>query len=144
MNFLMNNKKLVILLTVILSVLVGLATVRLRMDSSISSVLPTGDADYQYNNRISEDFGNSQEIIILLTSPSSVYTEGNLNLIQNITLYLKQKKEIQAEGVAGITAILQQYNPDSETLDIRPDTIASIERRIDSNPLAVNQIVDPE
>ena len=105
MNFLMNNKKLVILLTVILSVLVGLATVRLRMDSSISSVLPTGDADYQYNNRISEDFGNSQEIIILLTSPSSVYTEGNLNLIQNITLYLKQKKEIQTEGVASRLSI---------------------------------------
>lgn len=144
MNFLMNNKKLVILLTVALSALVGLATLRLRMDSSISSVLPTGDADYQYNNRISEDFGNSQEIIILLTSDSTVYTEGNLNLIQNITLYLKEKKEIQAEGLASITAILQQYNPDSETLDIAPDTIASIERRIDANPLAVNQIVDPE
>ena len=139
MNFLMNNKKAVIAATVILSVLVGLGTTRLRMDSSISAVLPTEDADYLYNNQISEDFGNSQEIIILLTSENSVYTEGNLNLIQEITLYLKDQKEIQS-----ITAILQQYNPESETLEINSGTIASIERRIDNNPLAVNQIVDPE
>ena len=144
MNFLMNNKKAVIAITVILSVLVGLGTTRLRMDPSISAVLPTGDADYLYNNQISEDFGNSQEIIILLTSENSVYTEGNLNLIQEITLYLKSQKEIQSEGIASITAILQQYNPDSETLEINSGTIASIERRIDNNPLAVNQIVDPE
>ena len=144
MNFLMNNKKAVIAATVILSVLVGLGTTRLRMDSSISAVLPTEDADYLYNNQISEDFGNSQEIIILLTSEDSVYTEGNLNLIQEITLYLKDQKEIQSEGIASITAILQQYNPESETLEINSGTIASIERRIDGNPLAVNQIVDPE
>ena len=144
MNFLMNNKKAVIAITVILSVLVGLGTTRLRMDPSISAVLPTGDADYLYNNQISEDFGNSQEIIILLTSENSVYTEGNLNLIQEITLYLKDQKEIQSEGIASITAILQQYNPESETLEINSGTIASIERRIDNNPLAVNQIVDPE
>ena len=144
MNFLMNNKKAVIAATVILSVLVGLGTTRLRMDSSISAVLPTEDADYLYNNQISEDFGNSQEIIILLTSENSVYTEGNLNLIQEITLYLKDQKEIQSEGIASITAILQQYNPESETLEINSGTIASIERRIDGNPLAVNQIVDPE
>ena len=61
MNFLMNNKKAVIAITVILSVLVGLGTTRLRMDPSISAVLPTGDADYLYNNQISEDFGNSQK-----------------------------------------------------------------------------------
>lgn len=144
MNFLMNNKKLVISITVILSFLVGLATTRLRMDPSISSVLPTKDADYQYNSQISEAFGNSEELIILLTSPETVYTEGNLNLIQEITLHLKKKKEIQSEGIASITSILQQYNPDSETLVINTDTVESIQRRIEMNPLAVNQIVDPQ
>lgn len=144
MNFLMNNKKLVISITVILSFLVGLATTRLRMDPSISSVLPTKDADYQYNSQISEAFGNSEELIILLTSPETIYTEGNLNLIQEITLHLKKKKEIQSEGIASITSILQQYNPDSETLVINTDTVESIQRRIEMNPLAVNQIVDPQ
>ncbi len=70
MNFLLNNRKIIILITIVTTGLIAFGMIGMDIDSSITAVLPEDNSDFLYNQEISKTFTSSEEIIIsILTSP---------------------------------------------------------------------------
>ena len=141
MNFLLNNRTLVIINTIVLTVIVAFGMIGLEIDSSITSVLPEDNPDFLYNQKISEIFTSSEEIIIsVITDPDleknsnkansnvsltnldlsnenefSVYSISNIEMINKFTKFVLSLEQVDKEGVNSIITIAKQFSIEGDT-----------------------------
>lgn len=126
---------------------IGMFSVNIRIDSSLTTVLPDKNPVFQYTQEIEEQFGSSQEIIVVLTSDTSVYSVSVLRAIADITAMLEGIEEIKEDQVISIS-MLAKTLPGVPTVDFDQsmtqndaDTIASA---IQNNPLFGGKLVSED
>lgn len=155
MNFLLNNRSLVTLVTLLLTGLVAIGMIGMKIDSSITAVLPDNNPDFLYNQKISEIFTSSEEIIIsILTSPDesgnedhSIYTVDHIEMVSRVTDRVLGMKNVETDGVNSIITIANQYNRDGqsgEPQEITESTVNWIRKSIETNPMARGRIINDE
>lgn len=166
MNFLLNNRKLIILITVILTVLVAFGIFGMKVDSSITAVLSEDNPDFLYNQEISKTFTSSEEIIIsILTTPEgvdpkdlrssfdldeiepsySLYSVPNIELINRVTNLVLSMSQVLKSGVNSLITIANQYDQDGNikyTGEITEETVAWVKKSVETNPMSKGKIIN--
>lgn len=147
MNFLLNNRNLVILVTVVATIFIGLGIFGMNIDSSITAVLAENNPDFVYNQEVASAFTSSEEVIISILTKESIYSIENLTLINDVTEFVLSLDDVEKEGVASIITIANQYNQDGQAYyggDITPDIVRWVQRTIETNPMAKGRIINSD
>ncbi len=147
MRFLLENRRLVIIITVIATLFVSLGFFRLKMDSSIAAVLPSGNDEFVFNEKMNEVFGASDQAVVILTAKDTIYSEKNILIIDEITKYLRSCDEVDQTALASVVSVYNQFlssvEPDkSEEERVIDETyVENIKKFISENPLTKGQLV---
>ena len=145
MNFLLNNRNVVILFTIVATVLIALGIFGMNIDSSITAVLAENNPDFLYNQEVAATFTSSEEVIISILTKDSIYSIENLTLINDVTEFVLSLEQVEKEGVASIITIANQYNQDGQAYyggDITQDIVRWVKKTIETNPMAKGRIIN--
>ncbi|MBN2651000.1 MAG: MMPL family transporter [Spirochaetales bacterium] len=154
MNFIINNRGLVFIVTIAITLFFGffIAT-NFEMDSSITAVLPKDDPDFVYNTEIGNVFGSSEDVYISVAANDSVYSTQGLTLIRDIHQMLfdieteTKEKFLVTESITSIKSIADQataLNPNEKINfegEISDETVEHVKALIENNPIAKGKIV---
>ncbi len=141
------NRVVILIVLAVLTVGVTLFAFRLRIDASLTSVLPADDPDFHYNKKIEEQFGSTEEIIVLVTSQQSIFTVETLTAIEEITQTLQEIDGVLAGQAVSITTIAARL-PGRENIEFSPDmsqeAVEKVRTAIQENPLFAGKIVSED
>lgn len=145
MNFLLNNRNLVILVTFVLTIVVAFGLLGMDIDSSITAVLAENNKDFMYNQKVNERFTSSESIIISILTENSIYSVENIQLINNVTELVLSLDQVEKEGVNSIITIANQYNQEGQSYqskEITPEFVSWVKKTIEINPMARGRIIN--
>ena len=141
------NRVVILIVLALLTIGVTLFAFRLRIDASLTSVLPADDPNFQYNQKIEEQFGSTEEIVVLVTSDQSIFTAKTLAGIEEITQTLRSIEGVLSEQAVSITTIAAQL-PGREDIEFSPDmpreAVEKVRSAIQENPLFAGKIVSED
>ena len=114
--------------------------VRLRIDPSMSSVLPTDDPDRDFYERVRKVFGNDETLLLAVRHPDGVFQTDVLAALKRTTEAL--------ERVAGVRAVISLANaPSIRSVDgdlvVEPRYTAAPEGRAELAQLRALLFDDP-
>ncbi len=98
-EFILRHRVIILVVTVIITVMLGWNMVYLKIDSSFSTVLPKDDPDFLFNRYVEETFGESDEIILLIRSENGVFREAVIRLIDRLEMDLAAIDFIERESI---------------------------------------------
>jgi uncharacterized protein len=156
---LISNRIIVVILLGVLTLGIGLFMVNLRIDSSLTSVLPEDDPVFQYNQQVEKQFGSTEEIIVLITLDSgedgeqksssdietSVFSPDVLVAIQDITEKVSNVPGVLSDQVLGPTLIaktLPALNGIHFDSSLTEKEAEKVRTQIQNNPLFSGKIVN--
>src|SRR5437763_1258611 len=86
-RWLVRHPRLVIAANLLATAILGFYALRIRVESSLASVLPTGDPQVEYYNKIREIFG-SDDVAIVGVRADDVFAASTLEKIARVTTAL--------------------------------------------------------
>ena len=124
-------------------------TLRLQLDTSIEQMLPSGDEDRAFYDRMRKLFGNDETLLLVAHRPGGIFTGDVLAAVSRLSQRI--------EGIAGVASVLSLSSaPNVEGVDDElliaplfhepPSDAASLERvrqKAFGNPLYVGTLVNP-
>lgn len=138
------NRVFILIILAVITIGMGTFIVQIRIDSSLTTVLPENNPVFQYTQEIEQQFGSTQEIIVLVSSDTSVYSVRALQAIRDITHVLQEIEEINADQVISIS-MLAQTLPGLQGFEIGPSMTAeeaeALGKAISNNPLFGGKLV---
>ena len=138
------NRVFILIIIAVITIGIGLFSVKIRIDSSLTTVLPDNNPVYQYTQEIEKQFGSTQEVIAVITSETSVYNVPVLRAIEAITQLLRSFDEIQNDQVISIS-MLAQTLPGMKNVQIDESLTQNeadlIAKTIRNNPLFGGKLV---
>lgn len=143
----LKNRVLIISVLGAATIVLGLFAIRTRIDGSITKVLPEDDPVFTYNQQIEEEFGSTEEIILLVRSNSSIYGADNLFALKDITEQMSGVEGIKTQEVLSIP-VLAESLPELASIeiskDLSPVEAESIRNAVETNPLFSGKLVGKE
>ncbi|MGH7286954.1 MAG: efflux RND transporter permease subunit, partial [Myxococcota bacterium] len=124
-------------------------TLRLQLDTSIEQMLPTGDENRAFYNRMRRLFGNDETLLLVVHRPEGIFTTEVLGGIARLS------KRVQGvEGVASVLSLSTAPNisahdgdlniaPLFETPPSDPAELERVKQAAFDNPLYVGAMVAP-
>jgi predicted RND superfamily exporter protein len=133
-------------LTQIIDLRTGLP--RLVIDTSIEQMLPSGDDNRTYYDRVRKVFGNDETLLLVLHRPGSVFTEDLLAAIARLT-----PRVAAVPGVASVLSLSSAPNISSIDGDLiiaplfdsapsEPAELEAVRTKAFSNPLYAGSLVN--
>lgn len=141
-HVLIKHRKTVLVIGIILTLFWAYNLTGLRIDSGFSSVLPENDPDSVFNRSVEEDFGSSDEVIVLIRSTDGIYNPAVITLIRDLSADLALINDIQGGKIislltaAGIS--LPENSGDWDRM------LVEIEDFMQTDPLVSDSLVNPE
>lgn len=138
---------LVLAVVVVVTVVLGSGAARLRIDSSVGTLLPSGDPGQALYAQVVERFGSDEVDIIGVLAPD-VLSAATLQKIRTLTM-----RTAAIDGVAQVISLTNVRNPIADVLNPPllipeiPTTTAARDRlrgRIKDNPLFAGNLISPD
>ncbi len=138
---------LVLAVVAVVTVVLGSGTSRLRVDSSVSTLLPRDDPGQALYAQVIERFGNDEIDIIGVLAPD-VLSASTLEKIRTVT-----ERAAKIDGVAYVISLTNVKDPIADVLNppllipTIPTTKAERDRlreRIKDNPLFAGNLISPD
>ena len=139
--------RLVVAIVAAVTVLLAVGAVRLRVDSSVSTLLPRGDRAKQFYDEVVERFGND-EVNVIGVVADDVLAPPTLEKIRTLTT-----RAAEIPGVAGVISLTNVRDPVADVLNPpllipeNPATAAereALRARIKDNPLFAGNLIAPD
>ena len=140
-KLLIKHRKTVLAAGFILTVFWAVNLFNLRIDGSFSNVLPATDPDFIFSRTVEEDFGSSDEVIILIRDKSGIYSGEVISLIEEYTLGLKEIDAIDGDRIASLLTVSGFRRPDTTELD---QALSELETFMETDPLAAGTLVSED
>lgn len=158
---LISNRIVVVILLALLTLGIALFMMNLRIDSSLTSVLPEDDPVFQYNQEIEKQFGSTEEIIVLISldggedggqksgsaADALVFSPDVLTAIHDITGEVSDVPGVLKDQVLGITLIANTLPPLKDINfddSLTEEETKRVRTQIQNNPLFAGKIVNEE
>jgi len=142
-DILIRHRKKVLFSGIILTVFWGINLINLSIDGSFSSVLPETDPDFLFNRSVEEDFGSSDEVIILIRNREGIYTKDVVELIQGFTEDLASIKDIEENKVISLLTVSGFIPPEEET-ESWDEALKDLSIFMQTDPVAAGTLVNTE
>ena len=143
----LKNRIFIISILGAVTIAFGLFTLRTRIDGSITKVLPEDDPAFAYNRKIEEQFGSTEEVILLISSDRSVFEKRVLTAISDITEELGSIEGALEKEALSITTFAKTL-PDLESVefteDMSAEMVASVRKALQNNPLFAGKFIGAE
>jgi predicted RND superfamily exporter protein len=142
-----------IIILVVISALAATQIKKMGKDVSVNSMLPTGNTDFIFAEKMRELFGSTDQFVIGIHFKDSIYTVANLTLIKELSDFMENLPQINKDDVKSIFAVKDIEGKDNELivakiLDedsvIDPAVIKMVQTRIRSNPLFRGRMVSKD
>jgi uncharacterized protein len=134
----LRNRVLILSILGAATVALGIFSVRTKIDGSITKVLADDDPVFTYNQLIEDQFGSSEEIVLLISSDLSVYDKKMLPAVDEITKRLSSVAGVRGDEALSIT-VLAKTLPELSSVAISPEMTGEeaekIETAVTANPL---------
>jgi predicted RND superfamily exporter protein len=152
-NFLLKYRIVIIAAVLVLAILFGSQIKKMGKDVSINSMLPADNPDFIYAEKMEDLFGVTDQFVIGVRFPDTVYTVKNLTLVKEISDFMENMPEINEDDVKSIFAtkdvegrpdelLVEKLLPEGETLD--EAAVRSIRERVRNNPLFREKMVSAD
>lgn len=143
----LRNRAVIISILGAATIAFGLFTMRTRIDGSITKVLPEDDPVFAYNRKIEEQFGSTEEVILLVSSKQSVFDKHVLTAVADITETIGSIEGARKQGALSITTIAKTL-PDIESVEFNEDMTGEEEEAVakvlQDNPLFAGKFIGLE
>ncbi len=114
-RFVLRRPKTVLFVIAVITVILAIGITKIKFDNSIEVMMPEGDSEYIYYQKIQDIYGNTGNYIILdLFSDGNLWTAENFRemdkLISDIEEYKTFNKELEDSRLAGFRKLLLKEN----------------------------------
>jgi hydrophobe/amphiphile efflux-3 (HAE3) family protein len=123
--------------------------IHLHIDPSFDAILPDGDESRDYYDRVSEEFGSDQSVILGLVM-DDVFTIDNLRMVKRISERLEEAEGVDhvvslatANGIRSIEDEIR-IEPFLEELPEDAEEVARIRRDVLTNPVYAGNLVSSD
>jgi predicted RND superfamily exporter protein len=152
-KFTLRHRWGIIVTTLILTAFLGLQIKKMGKDVSINSMLSADNPDFIYAEKMEDLFGATDQFVIGVRFPDTVYTVKNLTLVKELSDYLEILPQVNRDDVKSIFAtkdvegrtdelIVEKLLAEGESLD--EAAVRSIRERVRSNPLFREKLVSAD
>ncbi len=99
------HRKFVLFISIVLTLLWSTQLIHLGIDASFSSVLPETDPDYIFNKAVEKEFGSSDELIVLITDDTGIYSDDVLDCIEEISAALAETEHVDKNKIVSMLTL---------------------------------------
>ena len=138
-GFAMDRPRLVMLLTVLLTVVLAAAILRVDVDTDPENMLPTDDPVRELNRSIESDFGTRNMIALGIVDDDGVLTSDTLSKTSRLIDQIKTLPGVIPEGVVSFKSAIDV--PEGE---LSPEDVSRIASAVDVNPLLAGRVISPD
>ncbi|MBI9107653.1 MAG: RND family transporter [Spirochaetales bacterium] len=142
-DLLIRHRKKVLFSGIIITIFWGINLINLSIDGSFSSVLPETDPDFLFNRSVEEDFGSSDEVIILIKNQEGIYTKDVIELIQGFSEGLALIKDIEESKVISLLTLSGFETPGAGNSSWN-EALTELSIFMKTDPLAAGTLVNSE
>jgi predicted RND superfamily exporter protein len=137
-KWLVERPRIVLVAALVLTVLLGVETLQLRIESSLDSVLPHGDPAVTYYEKVREQFG-SDDVAVVGVLADDVFAPGTIEKIDRVTKALQK-----IDGVETVLSITNAPDPAADVflppklmprVPPTPEDLAALRAKLDATPL---------
>ncbi|HAK45414.1 MAG TPA: hypothetical protein DCO79_05790, partial [Spirochaeta sp.] len=111
---LIHRRKAVLFIGIAITVFWALNMLNIRIDGSFTTVLPETDPDFLFNRTVEEEFGSSDEVIILIQSDETVYSRETAELITVLSNKLAGYDEIDGDKIINMLKVSNFSQPEND------------------------------
>jgi predicted RND superfamily exporter protein len=140
----------IIVMIIVLTGILGARVPMMGKDVSVNSMMPKDNPDFRYAEKMEDLFGATDQFVIGVRFPDTVYTAANLTLVKELSDYLESLPEINADDVKSIFAvkdvegrgnelIVEKIVPEKAVID--EAKVKAIRERVRSNPIFRGKMV---
>lgn len=136
---LIRHRRAVLFIGIAITIFWAFNLINIRIDGSFTTVLPETDPDFLFNRSVEEEFGSSDEIIVLIQSRDNIYNRDTVELILDLTDELKTHSEIAGDKVINMLSISGFDVPESNAWT---EALTNLEDFMNNDPLAEGSLSD--
>ena len=152
-QFSVDRPRLVVFLTLALTILFAVQLPKIKTDTDPKNMLPVTSPVRQYNDEVEGWFALHPDVIVLgIRSGQGIFTAGTLRRIENLTQAILKIPGVISPDVIGLPTV-DDVSTEGDTLRAQPllseipatpEQMAAFERRILANPLLVPRLVSAD
>ena len=155
MNFIIKNRIIILILSVLLMIGMGFLMTKMKKDTAVTTLLPKDDDNFKYYDDVQKTFGGIEEYIIAVRDYEGIYKVENIKLIDEISRMLKNIPDIDEDDVLSITTInnitgvdgeliIEELIPEDMIDSITIEDIENVRRAINQNKIFKDKIVSSD
>ena len=142
-DLIVQRSKLIILITVLITVFLGYHAAHFRIDSSVENLYDQNDPNKRYDDEVRARFGGDDTGVIGLVA-DNVYTPATLEKIKRITAEVEQ-----VEGVERVQSLTNVPDPIADIgsmplliprIPTDPATLEALRHKVADNPIYLNMV----
>jgi uncharacterized protein len=152
-EFSVDHPKLVVILSVVVTLLFMTQFPKMRTDTDPKNMLPATSAVRVWNDKVEKDFSLYKDMIVLgIVNDKGILNSDTLAKIQRITDGILQINGVAARDVSSFTTI-DNVTADKGTLNVAPlmttvpgneKEIGALKKNLYDNPLFINRIISKD
>jgi predicted RND superfamily exporter protein len=152
-EFSVDHPKLVVILSVVVTLLFMTQFPKMRTDTDPKNMLPATSAVRVWNDKVEKDFSLYKDMIVVgIVNEKGILNSDTLAKMQRITDGILQIKGVAARDVSSFTTI-DNVTADKGTLNVAPlmtevpqteKDIGSLKKTLYDNPLFINRIISKD
>jgi predicted RND superfamily exporter protein len=135
----MDRPKLVVLLTVLVTVILAAAMVRVEVDTDPENMLPDDNPVRVLNRSMRSDFGTTDMIVLGIINENGVVTGETLAKASRLIDEIKTLPGVIPEGVVSFKSAI-----DVPTEELSPDDVDRVADAVDGNPILTGRVISPD
>ena len=130
---------MVMILTVLVTVVLAAAIVRVDVDTDPENMLPGDDPVRVLNRSVRSDFGTRDMIVLGIVNDDGVLTSDTLAKTSRLIDEIKTLPGVIPEGIVSFKLAIDV--PEGE---LSPEDVSRIASAVDGNPLLAGQVISPD
>ena len=135
----MGRPKLVVLLTVLVTVILAAAMVRVEVDTDPENMLPDDNPVRVLNRSIRSDFGTTDMIVLGIVNENGVVTGETLAKTSRLIDKIRTLPGVIAEGVVSFKSAI-----DVPADELSADDVDRVADAVDGNAILAGRVISPE
>lgn len=149
MLFLKYRVPIIVILTGI-SIFLGFGLTKLTKENGVEALISTDNPDYIFFKQMEDEFGDTDQIVVGISFPETVYSTENISLIRELSSYLEDDENIEEEDITSISyidnidgidqeLIIEPLVPEDES--ITDEIVSVIKEKVRDNDMLRGKIV---